>query len=338
MNRILAMSVPISLMLLAAAAVSADDRPHWHTQDTPTAAQLRDVSVVDARIAWAAGDDGVVLRTTDGGRRWRPAGPDDASGMAFRDIEAFSSRSAVALSSGPGAASRIYRTDDGGHNWTLQYQGHDGQPPLACMGFWNGDQGVLLGEPRNGTYALRVTTDGGAHWKRMPRKDRPEALENERVLGSGQNCMATIGNGRATFAVGNGEQARVIASDDSLSGWRSVEMPHLARMQPGAIGMLLRGGQSGFAASGAASGATEGDAQTQLAALGDGRSLDRTALRRDGREHWIKVGVDGSVISDRSGTRSQPIGEASYTAVDGSANGVLVLAVGSDGRIAQLRW
>ncbi len=322
--------IAVGLLGIAAGVVAAD-RPRWHEQTVPTAAQLRDVSVVDARVAWATGDDGVVLRTTDGGRKWRAVGIDDADGISFRDIEAFSSRSATVLATGAGTGSRIYRTEDAGKTWQLQYQGRESRPALACMGFWNEAQGVALGESSDGRFQLRATRDGGRTWKRVAKASLPEARGSERVIGDGQNCLAATGNGRIAFAAGEASSARMIASGDSGTDWRHIELPHLAAIAPSSVGLLLKGGNAGFAARGV----DDATVATQLAQLG---AVDRTALRRDGRVQWVSVGKDGSALTDRRGDHTSTFSEASFAAVDGSANGALVLAVGSDGRIAQLRW
>jgi len=317
----------------AAASCLAADRPHWHPQATPTAAQLRDVSVVDARIAWAAGEDGVVLRTTDGGRHWQAVAVDEASGIAFRDIEAFSSRTATVLAVGEGRGSRIYRTDDAGRTWQLQYRTRADQPALACFGFWNSQQGVAIGESRNGSFQLRVTTDGGRRWQRVQKDSRPVAVAGERIIGGGQNCLAATGNGRIAFAAGDGTRARLVTSDDAGGNWKALELPQLAVVAPGAVGMLLKGGNAGFAARGVSE-----NEVSQLTELTQSGAVDRTAMRRDGRVRWVSVGSDGSVLSDRTGDVRSAFDTNSFAAVDGSVNGALVLAVGSDGRIAQLRW
>ncbi len=333
MNRIAATLSGIALVFSAAAA-SAADRPRWHPQSTPTAAQLRDVSVVDARVAWAAGDEGVVLRTTDGGRRWQSASVPGAKGIAFRDVEAFSARSATVLATGEGGHSRIYRTDDAGRSWQLQFQGRQSQPSLACFGFWNSSQGIALGEARDARFQMRVSTDAGRTWKRVAKSERPEARAGERVIGDGQNCLAATGTGRLAFAVGDGHRARLLTSDEAGGDWRSIELPQLAVVAPGAIGFLLKGGNNGYTGRGV----SDAEVTSQMAQLTGSGAVDRTALQRDGRVEWVSVGTDGSTLIDRRGTRAARFADDSFAAVDGSANGALVLAVGSDGRIAQLRW
>ncbi len=43
----------------------------------------------------------------------------------FRDVEAFNENDAYLLAAGPGATSRIYKTNDAGAHWTLQLKNED---------------------------------------------------------------------------------------------------------------------------------------------------------------------------------------------------------------------
>ena len=77
------------------------------------------------RVAWASGANGTVLRTVDGGVNWQAAPCPAPSTLDFRDVDAMSEHVAYVLSIGPGEASRIYKTTDGGEHWDLQFQDTD---------------------------------------------------------------------------------------------------------------------------------------------------------------------------------------------------------------------
>src|ERR1043166_5354976 len=47
----------------------------WTDQSSGTAVILKSVSIVDDQVAWAVGDSGVALRTTNGGTTWQPVTP-----------------------------------------------------------------------------------------------------------------------------------------------------------------------------------------------------------------------------------------------------------------------
>ena len=49
----------------------------------------------------------------------------DAEKLDFRDVEAFGETTAYLLSAGPGDASRIYKTVDGGKSWAMQFKSAD---------------------------------------------------------------------------------------------------------------------------------------------------------------------------------------------------------------------
>src|SRR3989338_9884366 len=79
----------------------------WRLQSSGTQERLRAVSAVSPTVAWASGNRGTCLRTTDGGRTWRALNVPDADSLDFRDVEAFDAHTASLLSIGPGERSRI---------------------------------------------------------------------------------------------------------------------------------------------------------------------------------------------------------------------------------------
>src|SRR5690606_35225333 len=97
--------------------------------------RLRGMSAVDARVAWASGREGTVLRTVVGVATWQAMRVPGAEALDFRDVEGFDAEHAVVLSIGPGADSRVYRTGDGGRSWQLVLRNEDPRAFLDCMAF-----------------------------------------------------------------------------------------------------------------------------------------------------------------------------------------------------------
>ena len=107
-----------SLLLAACASLPGQDPLRLQPLDSGVRdVRLRGLSAVDARVAWASGQRGTVLRTLDGGASWQQVAIAEARDLDLRDIKAFDADNAVALSIGPGEASRLYRTADGGRSW-----------------------------------------------------------------------------------------------------------------------------------------------------------------------------------------------------------------------------
>ena len=90
-------------------------------QNSNTTENLRGVSAPSTNVAWASGTHGTYLRTIDGGNTWHTAQVPGAESLDFRDVEAFSADLAYLLAAGPGDQSRIYKTNDAGKTWSLQF-------------------------------------------------------------------------------------------------------------------------------------------------------------------------------------------------------------------------
>ena len=178
-----------------------------------TAENLRGISVVSAKVAWASGTHGTYLRTRDGGNSWQAAQVPGAEGLDFRDVEAFGSDAAYLLAAGPGEQSRIYKTTDGGAQWKLQFTNTNPKGFFDCMAFWDREHGIAVGDPVGDDagklrFEVLVTADGGAHWDVSATKAMPEAVEGEGAFAASGTCVAVQGKKNVWFVTG-GKVARV---------------------------------------------------------------------------------------------------------------------------------
>lgn len=96
--------------------------PAWHDVDAGTRAGLRGLSLAGERVIWIGGSEGTLRRSTDAGLTWASVAPPDTQALDFRDVEARDARRALALSVGPGSASRLFVTHDGGRTWTTAWR------------------------------------------------------------------------------------------------------------------------------------------------------------------------------------------------------------------------
>ena len=58
-------------------------------------------------------------------KTWSVGTVPGADKLDFRDVKAFGEATAYLLSAGPGDASRIYKTTDGGKSWVMQFKSAD---------------------------------------------------------------------------------------------------------------------------------------------------------------------------------------------------------------------
>ncbi|MBK8498849.1 MAG: T9SS type A sorting domain-containing protein [Flavobacteriales bacterium] len=133
---------------------TADGGTSWTPLTPPFTECIYQVQPITASLVYAAGWGGYFFRSTDGGDDWTIASIDPnwqgwVFGMHFRD----ELNGVVAQTDG-----RIYRSDDGGLNWT--------QSPTATS---NALRGISMGDATTGFAAgffgtVQKTVNGGANW------------------------------------------------------------------------------------------------------------------------------------------------------------------------------
>ena len=337
----------IAFVVLFTAAISDAQSP-WTVQPTPSKERLRAVSAVSEKVAWASGNKGTVLRTTDGGVTWLALAVPGASSLDFRDIEAFDAKTAYVLSIGAGSLSRIYKTTDGGRTWATQFVNEEPRAFYDAMAFWDKDHGLAVGDPVDGRATLLLTVDGGTTWSRVPADRIPAALPGDGAFAASGTCLVTWGKTHAWFGTGGGPKARVVRTMDGGTTWHATETQVTAGTPSSGIFSLS------FA-----------DAQDGMAVGGDYRQEnaagDNIQITTDGGATWtfpgatrlrafrsavayvpgshgriiLAVGPSGTDRSDDHGRTWSPLGDEGYHALSIERRGRAAWAVGEGGRIAK---
>jgi len=107
----------LPLCLLAAAALAPAQSLVWQPRPRPSPASLRGLAVVNARVAWASGSGGTLLRTRDGGAHWVEQYTNPNPGFFLDALAFWDARHGLALGDPLAGHFLLLRTDDGGRHW-----------------------------------------------------------------------------------------------------------------------------------------------------------------------------------------------------------------------------
>lgn len=150
----------VIVLLLFASLCSAQ----FVVQNTPATNFLTSISSPTNSVAWACGDSLQLIRTSNGGANWVNARGNIPGMLRFFNIWGVDSLTAhVCVSDYFFTIGSIYKTTDGGVNWTRTfYQGGNGF--INAVAFTTPLNGFAMGDPVGGRWTLLKTTNGGANW------------------------------------------------------------------------------------------------------------------------------------------------------------------------------
>ena len=221
-------SLLLTLLLATAAAQTghAQDARRGHQptlvpQQSGTTQLLIAVSPVNSRIVWAAGTGGTYTVTTDGGATWKSGVVPGAETLQFRDVQGVSERVAYLMSIGDNTGDfRIYKTEDGGARWSIQFQNKTANAFYDCFAFWDPDRGIAHSDSVNGVFP-DIRTFNGTTWHSIAGR-MPPALPGEASFSSSGTCITTEGWQNAWIATGGSTRGQ----DPGHARWRR----HLGRV------------------------------------------------------------------------------------------------------------
>ncbi|MBL8748441.1 MAG: oxidoreductase [Planctomycetes bacterium] len=309
--------------------------PVWVDVAVPTQASLRGLAVVDAQVVWLGGQNGTLLRTTDGGATWTDVAPPGSGAWDFRDVEAFDAHAALAMVAGQPA--KVLRTLDGGRSWTVVLEDPRPAAFFDAMAF-AGSEGVLVGDPVDGTFCVWRSHDAGRTWLPVPSGRLPAPVAGEAAFAASGRCSLFVGRGRAAIVTG-GAATRFVADRGSM--WTAVPLPlRSGRPAEGAFAAAFEG-ERGVVVGGdyehpdeaddAAAWTDDGGQSWYRARTGGYRS----AVAWFGVGALVAVGPAGADLSVDAGRSWCALGERGFHAVAVGRDGA-VFACGAGGRVARL--
>jgi len=321
--------------------------PTLTPQQSGTTNRLQAVSPVDVRVVWASGVGGTFTFTTDGGATWHAGVVPGAEALEFRDVQGVSARVAYLMSAGKGEDSRIYRTEDGGASWKLQFQNRDPDAFYDCFAFWDAKGGLSFSDAVKGRFPAIRTSDGTT-WQDIG-DHLPSALSNEGAFAASGTCVAVQGADRAWIATGGAAKARILATTDGGKRWQAYETPITqGTATSGGFSVAFRDRSHGILAGGSLEDSTPPTRNVAVTADG-GRTWTLAhptpfpgaafgVAYAPGQRTVVATGPAGAAVSeDEGGTWRRFEEVAGYWAV-GFGNERTAWMVGTGGRILKLSF
>jgi len=309
-------------------------------QGNPTS--IRGLSVVDDNIAWVSGSKGTIAITHNGGKTWDWQKVKGFETADFRDIEAFSDKEAVIMSSGTPAL--ILKTIDGGANWRVKYRNADTAYFFDAMDFDSPKHGLVLGDPINGKFMLMETNNGGETWS--PYKDPPDALPGEAAFAASGTCMRIV-KGAIGISSG-GTNTRFIYFNITLGSWQYDPLPIVHRKSSQGAFSFAMGSNGGLFVGGdyaddkkvdsvAAVALPKLDATLMYTPIKNGPMGFQSCIEYISGNTFFSTGTPGSNITTDGGKTWTKIDGTSFNVCRKAKRGKLVLLAGNGGKIGVLK-
>ncbi|HTD40358.1 MAG TPA: YCF48-related protein [Mucilaginibacter sp.] len=310
---------------------------HIETLQEGKSTSIRGLSVVDDHVAWISGSKGTIAITTNGGKTWDWLQVKGFENADFRDIEAFSSKEAIIMSSGTPAL--ILKTTDGGQNWKVKYKNTDTACFFDAMDFSDRLNGYVLGDPIDGKFVLMESKNGGETWDTF--RKCPIASRDEAAFAASGTCLRVEKN-RLTIVTG-GSRSRLIEYSTSSNLWDYSPLPILSgKSSQGAFSFAWStNGSSRVFIGGDYANDKKTDSVASYIAnhsnlikpANQGPAGFQSCVEYISGETFLSTGTPGSNITTDGGKTWTKIDDTSYNVCRKAKHGKLVLLAGNSGKI-----
>jgi len=206
--------------LLILLALGLNINSQWVNQNVlPKPPALYSVYAYSSQIAWASGDSGKVLLTTNGGTSW-----------LYRDSSVFNNHPVISIQAiGPqtalcicniGGTGKIFKTVNAGSNW-FQVFSRNGVV-LNDIEFMNPTTGFVYGNPVSNFWYVLKTTDGGNTFDSTTITRPPAVSPSDIGFPNDQYVIDNAGQGYIWFGTSN---FRTYFSTNSGLTWNNSQTP-----------------------------------------------------------------------------------------------------------------
>ncbi|MBS7564656.1 oxidoreductase [Mucilaginibacter sp. Bleaf8] len=307
---------------------------------------IRGLSVVDEHITWVSGSKGHIAKSTDGGVTWQWQQVEGFEQADFRDIEAFSDKQAIIMSSGTPAL--ILKTIDGGRSWKTVYRNDDQAYFLDAMAFSaDGKTGYILGDPIDNKFLILETNDHGSSWHSFAYL--PPAQPQEAAFAASGTCLQLTGSNPTPAFVTGGSSAQFIEYLSSKKSWQAIQLSLAhGKASQGAFS-FTHGPDRIIFTGGDYATPNNSDSVTCISPKHPYKNNHQLHLSQQqpagyqscvielSKASYLSTGTSGTNISTDNGETWRLIDNTSFNVCQKAKRGKLVLLAGDKGKIAILK-
>ena len=239
-----------TLVLLSVIASFTTTNAQWTSQASGfdvASRGLSEIRIVDANTVWALAYDGLVTtnniqeftRTTNGGASWTAGNISIGNPtLEMNNISPVNGNIAWVSALDPTIGNGvIYKTTDGGINWTQQLSTGfqtTGDSFVNSVYFWNANEGIAYGDPTgsgaNRKFEIYRTTNGGANWSTVTGLNLPVALAgeygyNNSPIVAGNTIWMTTSKGRLFRSSDKGATWVAFTSNQPIADYGGYSTP-----------------------------------------------------------------------------------------------------------------
>ena len=300
---------------------------------------IRGLSVVNNEIIWASGNNGMVAKSTNGGKNFEWIKVAGYEKRDFRDIEAFDQNTAIIM--GVDAPAIILKTKDGGKTWKKVLEDSTKGMFLDAMDFSDLKHGVVIGDPLEQSVYISTTEDQGENWKKFEKNDKKSRLatnKGEAFFASSGTNIKLIGTHMAFVSGGINSRFYYENSWDEIPILQGKE-------STGANSIAINHKKKGVIVGGDFAKDTITQDNCVLFEIGQDIVYSKPIIAPHGYRSCViylsdnvlvTCGTSGIDISKDGGKNWELISKESFHVVQKAKKGTAVFLAGSNGRIAKL--
>ncbi|QCK15262.1 beta propeller repeat protein [Mangrovivirga cuniculi] len=223
----------------------------WNYIATPfTEASIRGIDITAEGILWVSGTDNLVAKYDSVSGSWKVFRPGkEINKYDFRDIEIIGENEIIIMAAGENTSSAIFRSENGGESWSKVFDNPDKNGFFDAIDFYDSKNGILVGDPINGRFAVALTNDGGKTWTPLDFENRPATQKGEYQFAASGTQLRGYKGGQ-TIIVSGGMFARAFLSEDYGVTWKSYPTPALQGIESSGLFSVAKLDNGSFVAVG----------------------------------------------------------------------------------------